>query len=697
MKLFILICSALFAISNKKSFSVSLKLPRSARSSGHDTSPRSLLIGFERLIFTKRKKTPWSTRGMYFIRNSFHRKGYHFFHNRYAAKAKALQCSMETSSSLPQWDMPPKEGKKITGLLVNNSLTRSKVEFVPQEKNLIKWYACGPTVYDAAHLGHARTYVSFDIIRRILVNYFKYDVFMVINITDIDDKIIKRSEEEKVTFTELARKWEYEFWEDMKKLNVLLPTAITRVSEYVDQIIHYIEKIIDNKYAYVSEEGSVYFDIDEFKKNPKHFYARMEPLSVKDETKILEGEGDLGVISKKKKNSYDFALWKSSKPNEPYWDSPWGKGRPGWHIECSTMASNILGNILDIHSGGVDLRFPHHDNELAQSEAFFDESQWVNYFLHSGHLHIEGLKMSKSLKNFITIKHMLSEYTPNQIRILFLLNKWDSFMNYSPNGESMIQCVEIDKFVFNFFALLEMKIKNFHLSNSNLFWTHLDNNLNNLFRSTKNKIHQALLDNFNTPEVILAIQKLISEINIYLQNEKVQIGLLLELKHYISFILETFGLVYGQSQSGKNDKFDQLLHTLGTYRSNIRTTLQSNAKLIRKITKETKDVTKKGGQEHGSNPPSQERDLLYAEFVNSVKANNETLLKECDLLRDEHLLNLGILIDDRPNNEFVVKVLDENQLQQEKRKREQDLSKRKDAAGGAAAPKGKSDQNDKRE
>uniref|UniRef100_A0A8C9GUP2 tRNA synthetases class I catalytic domain-containing protein n=1 Tax=Piliocolobus tephrosceles TaxID=591936 RepID=A0A8C9GUP2_9PRIM len=162
---------------------------------------------------------------------------------------------METKEMLPQWSMPSKENKKITNLMVNNSLTRSKVEFVPQESNKIKWYACGPTVYDAAHLGHARTYVSFDIIRRILSNYFKYDVFMVINITDIDDKIIKRSNEENIDFSVLAKRWEVDFWDDMKNLNVLLPTSITRVSEYVNDIIKYIKKILDNNYAYVSEEG----------------------------------------------------------------------------------------------------------------------------------------------------------------------------------------------------------------------------------------------------------------------------------------------------------------------------------------------------------------------------------------------------------------------------------------------------------
>uniref|UniRef100_A0A8C9LPZ6 tRNA synthetases class I catalytic domain-containing protein n=1 Tax=Piliocolobus tephrosceles TaxID=591936 RepID=A0A8C9LPZ6_9PRIM len=224
-------------------------------------------------------------------------------------------------------------------------------------------------------------------------------------------------------------------------------------------------------------------DIDDkiIKRSRNHTYGKMEPESVKNEALVLEGEGDLGIVTKNKRNSYDFVLWKASKPNEPSWDSPWGKGRPGWHIECSTMASNILGNILDIHSGGIDLRFPHHDNELAQSEAFFDHSQWVNYFLHSGHLHIEGLKMSKSLKNFITIKNMLKTYTSNQIRILFLLNRWDGFMNFNPNGESMKQCIEIDKFITNFFALLNMKIKNVIFNTAILYWNDTDNKLNNFF------------------------------------------------------------------------------------------------------------------------------------------------------------------------------------------------------------------------
>lgn len=231
-----------------------------------------------------------------------------------------------------------------------------------------------------------------------------------------------------------------------------------------------------------------------------------------------------------------------------------------------------------------------------------------------------------------------------------------------------------------------MKIKNFDLNSCNLYWSDADNKLNLLFRQTKNKIHEHFLDNFNTPDALLAIQKLITEINIYMDKEKIQIGLLLEIKNYINFIFDTFGLIYGDAPKGKYDKFDELLQTLGTYRRNIRINLQSNAKLIRNILKEKNkknDLDPVAAQEKS--------ELLHSEFINNIKANNELLLKECDLLRDQHLLNMGILIDDRPNNEFVIKIIDDNQLQQEKNKREQELSKK------MAGDQKKGNQNEKRE
>jgi cysteinyl-tRNA synthetase len=199
----------------------------------------------------------------------------------------------------------------------------------------------------------------------------------------------------------------------MRRLNVELPDVVTRVSEFVPEIVKFIEKIIQNGYAYEAN-GSVYFNVAKYNDNEKHSYAKLEPTSAMDTEKVLEGEGvfTTDLESTEKLNKFDFALWKKSKEGEPSWDSPWGKGRPGWHIECSCMAAEFFKEWpIDIHSGGIDLRFPHHDNEIAQSEAYYECDQWINYFLHTGHLHIAGKKMSKSLKNFITIKHILTEYS----------------------------------------------------------------------------------------------------------------------------------------------------------------------------------------------------------------------------------------------------------------------------------------------
>lgn len=243
---------------------------------------------------------------------------------------------------------------------------------------------------------------------------------------DINDQTI---------YTDLTQSMEKEFTADMDALNVLRPDNLTRVTEYLPQIVTFVERLVQKGYAYESE-GSVYFDITAFEKDG-NTYARLRPQSKNDKALQEEGEGSLSKASGGKKGSGDFALWKKSKPGEPYWQSPWSNGRPGWHIECSVMASDKLGEQMDIHSGGIDLAFPHHDNELAQSEAFHRcgacEHTWVNYFLHIGHLSVSGAKMSKSLKNFQSIRAALeTTYSARNMRIVFLLGRWNDGVEISP-------------------------------------------------------------------------------------------------------------------------------------------------------------------------------------------------------------------------------------------------------------------------
>lgn len=233
-------------------------------------------------------------------------------------------------------------------------------------------------------------------------------------------------------FTKLTKKFELRFFEDMRALNCADPDRITRVTEYGSEIVEFVQKIQHNGFAYTTSDGSIYFDIEAFEKAQNN-YARLEPWNRNDKDLQADGEGSLTSKTSEKRSDADFAVWKSSKPGEPSWPSPWGNGRPGWHIECSAMASDIFGSKIDIHSGGIDLAFPHHDNELAQSEAYWlDKSQhqhdhqWVNYFIHMGHLSIQGSKMSKSLKNFTTIRDALArgDWTPRGLRIVFLLGGW---------------------------------------------------------------------------------------------------------------------------------------------------------------------------------------------------------------------------------------------------------------------------------
>ncbi|EME32533.1 Cysteine--tRNA ligase [Galdieria sulphuraria] len=286
----------------------------------------------------------------------------------------------------------------------------------------LSWYICGPTVYDEAHIGHARTYVTFDIIRRILEDYFHFRVFLALGITDIDDKIIHKARENQTTVLDITSKYTKQFFRDMKALGVRSPDAILAVSQHIPSIIQFIQKLIDNEMAYVTSSG-VYFAVDRLTYRYGRFRCVHSPLTSWDQ------ESDYLLH---KRDVRDFVLWKRSNDDEPGWPSPWMicKGRPGWHVECSAMINALFGSELDIHGGGIDLIFPHHENELAQCCAYFERENWCRYWLHIGHLSIAGRKMSKSLKNFITIQEMLCNMSAAEFRMFCLLHHYQSPVEY---------------------------------------------------------------------------------------------------------------------------------------------------------------------------------------------------------------------------------------------------------------------------
>lgn len=546
--------------------------------------------------------------------------------------------------SQPKWIQPDGGAEGRRALKLYNSLTRNKEVFVPNSGGRsVTWYSCGPTVYDAAHMGHARNYVSIDINRRLLQDYFGYDVKFVQNVTDIDDKIILRArqdylfdqmrssksreeileevkfavldytkknlpsyesedvnefekwyasqdvEKEKLSnakfpmhanavrsaldsknyegeeffekvrdvmmpyldirfgssvndrevFRKLSAFWEGKYDEDMRLLNVLAPDVTTRVSEYVPEIVEFVKRIVDNGYGYAAEDGSVYFDTTKFDRDEKHAYAKNQPWNKGDLELVSEGEGSLVGSGSGKKSFSDFALWKSSKDGEPRWESPWGEGRPGWHIECSVMASDILGSNIDIHSGGIDLAFPHHDNEMAQSEACFDNYQWVNYFLHTGHLHIEGQKMSKSLKNFITVQESLRTYSSRQLRLAFCLTQWNSQMDFK---ESLIQEVRgLESLFGNFFKNVRAMLFDIDASASKKLGS-LERELLAVLDESKNKVDEAFCDNLSTPVAMKVLAELVSQSNIYIT--KAGTGAKIEpLVDVVKFVTRILGIV----------------------------------------------------------------------------------------------------------------------------------------------------------
>lgn len=299
-----------------------------------------------------------------------------------------------------------------------NTLTKEKENFVPIEPGKIKMYACGPTVYNYFHIGNARTFMTFDAMRRYF-QYRGYEVTFVQNFTDVDDKIIKRAQEEGITPKEVSEKYIQEYFKDAESLGIQRADFHPKVTEHMDDIIDLIKSLVDKGYAYESN-GDVYFDVSKFKD-----YGKLSKQSIEDLCCGARVE-----VNEQKENPLDFALWKAAKEGEPRWESPWGWGRPGWHIECSAMAKKYLGDTIDIHGGGGDLVFPHHENEIAQSEAA-SEKPFANYWIHVGYLNVDNKKMSKSLNNFFTPREISQEYDLEVLRFFILSAHYRSPLNFS--------------------------------------------------------------------------------------------------------------------------------------------------------------------------------------------------------------------------------------------------------------------------
>lgn len=384
-------------------------------------------------------------------------------------------------------------------LKIYNSLTQTKEDFKPIQANHIKLYACGITVYDYCHLGHGRQMVTFDFLVRYL-RYRGYSVEFVRNITDIDDKIIKRANENGETCDELTARFIQAMYDDGDALGTMRPDKEPKATEYIPQIVEMIQTLIDKGYAYPANNGDVYYNVAKFGHYGCLSHQKLDDMQVGARIEANEA----------KNNPLDFVLWKASKENEPAWDSPWSQGRPGWHIECSTMSTRELGAHFDIHGGGLDLKFPHHENEIAQSEAATGE-KFVNTWMHTGLIKVADEKMSKSLGNFTTIREALVDYRPEEIRYFMLSVHYRSPLNYSSDNMQSAKAA-LERF---YTALRDLPDAE-----------QLDDN------HYEQRFNEAMSDDFNTPEALAVMFELAREINKAKADDSARAaGLAVLLKH----------------------------------------------------------------------------------------------------------------------------------------------------------------------
>ena len=365
-------------------------------------------------------------------------------------------------------------------LKIHNTLTNQKERFTPIESGKVRMYVCGMTVYDLCHLGHARVLVVFDVVYRYLQS-LGYQVEYVRNITDIDDKIINRANENGEDFNHLTERFIQAMHEDAAALDVLPPSAEPRATAHMADILAMIEKLIERGYAYVADNGDVYYAVAKF-----DGYGKLSGKNIED----LQAGARVDVEAGKR-DPLDFALWKASKPDEPFWSSPWGNGRPGWHIECSAMSTCCLGNHFDIHGGGADLQFPHHENEIAQSEGATGE-KFVNVWMHNGFVRINEEKMSKSLGNFFTVREILQRYRAEEVRYFILTSQYRSPLNY---GDEQLDNARAA--LTRFYTALR-GLPQVEVASDEVFAT---------------RFSEAMDDDFNTPEALAVLFDLVREIN----------------------------------------------------------------------------------------------------------------------------------------------------------------------------------------
>ena len=416
---------------------------------------------------------------------------------------------------------------------VFNTLTRQKQELVPITPGEYKIYACGPTVYNFIHIGNARPLCVFDVLRRYL-EYRGNKVNFVQNFTDIDDKIIRRANEEGLTFKEISEKYIEEFWKDAKGMNIREATYHPKATENIDEIIAIVSTLIEKGYAY-AVDGDVYFSTKKF-----HEYGKLSHQPLED----LEAGARIN-IGELKKEPMDFALWKNAKPGEPYWESPWGKGRPGWHIECSAMVRRYLGETIDIHCGGQDLIFPHHENEIAQSECC-NGVPFANYWMHNGFITVDKVKMSKSLGNFFTVRDVAEKYGYEPIRLLMISCQYRSPINYSI--DAIEQCKASLERMYTCRDNLD-----FALQNAVADAGENDSEIIALIDKRKAEFVDAMEDDLNTADAIGVLFELIRDLNTNVNDKTVSKAVVEYAISAFDELTDVLGLVYNRDKKGSLD------------------------------------------------------------------------------------------------------------------------------------------------